>query len=165
MPNNYPPEFRRQMVELVRAERTPEELAKAFQPSAQSICTWVRQADLDDGRRQDGLSSAEKDELARLRRENKILREEKEILCKAEACKDVMPTPFLRNKADKNWSMADKRKYATCMRTFPVPDTSGDFKLDDDDANTPQFKKAEETCKQYQPQSIPSMTPTKAGGS
>lgn len=52
MPNNYPPEFRRQMVELVRAGRTPEELAKEFQPSAQSIRTWVRQADLDDGRRQ-----------------------------------------------------------------------------------------------------------------
>ncbi|SEU34151.1 transposase [Nonomuraea wenchangensis] len=66
MPNNYPPEFRRQMVELVRAGRTPEELAKEFQPSAQSIRTWVRQADLDDGRRQDGLTSAEKDELARL---------------------------------------------------------------------------------------------------
>ncbi|MCA2230488.1 transposase [Nonomuraea aurantiaca] len=68
-------EFRRQMVELVRAGRTPEELAKEFQPSAQSIRTWVRQADLDDGRRQDGLTSADKDELARLRRENKILRE------------------------------------------------------------------------------------------
>ncbi|MFG1685210.1 IS3 family transposase [Nonomuraea sp. NPDC049269] len=71
------------MVELVRAGRSPEELAKEFQPSAQSIRTWVRQADLDDGRRQDGLTSAEKDELARLRRENKILREEKEILRKA----------------------------------------------------------------------------------
>ncbi|MEV0165199.1 IS3 family transposase [Nonomuraea fuscirosea] len=71
------------MVELVRAGRTPEELAKEFQPSAQSIRTWVRQVDLDDGRRQDGLTSAEKDELARLRRENKVLREEKEILRKA----------------------------------------------------------------------------------
>ncbi|MFJ2028614.1 transposase [Streptosporangium sp. NPDC087985] len=83
MPNNCPPEFRRQMVELVRAGRSPEELAKEFEPSAQSIRTWVRQADLDDGRRQDGLTSAERDELARLRRENKILREEKEILRKA----------------------------------------------------------------------------------
>ncbi|MEV0974978.1 IS3 family transposase [Microtetraspora glauca] len=71
------------MVELVRAGRSPEDLAKEFEPSAQSIRTWVRQADLDDGRRQDGLTSAEKDELARLRRENKILREEKEILRKA----------------------------------------------------------------------------------
>lgn len=85
MPNNYPPEFRRQMVELVRAGRSPEELAKEFQPSAQSIRVWVRQADLDDGRRQDGLTSAERGEPARLRRENKILREEKEILRKAAA--------------------------------------------------------------------------------
>ncbi|MGJ6969744.1 transposase, partial [Streptosporangium sp. G11] len=83
MPNNYPPEFRRQMVELVRAGRSPEELAKKFLPSAQSIRLWVRQADLDDGRRADGLTSAEKDELARLRREVKLLREEKEILRKA----------------------------------------------------------------------------------
>ncbi|WP_344867124.1 IS3 family transposase [Planomonospora alba] len=67
------------MVELVRAGRSPEELAREFEPSAQSIRTWVRQADLDDGRRADGLTSAEKDELARLRREVKILREEKEI--------------------------------------------------------------------------------------
>ena len=83
MPNNYPPEFRRQMVELVRAGRSPEELAKEFEPSAQSIRLWVRQADLDDGHRADGLTSAEKDELARLRREVKLLREEKEILRKA----------------------------------------------------------------------------------
>ncbi len=60
-----PPEFRRQTVGLVRAGRTPEELAKEFQPSAQSIRTWVRHADLDDGRRQDGLTSAEKDERRR----------------------------------------------------------------------------------------------------
>lgn len=83
MPNNYPPEFRRQMVELVRAGRSPEELAKEFPPSTQSIRVWVRQADLDDGRRQEGPTSAEKDELVRLRREVKLLREEKEILRKA----------------------------------------------------------------------------------
>jgi transposase len=59
VPNNYPPEFRRQMVELVRAGRTPEELAKEFEPSAQSIRTRVRQADIDQGRR-DGLTSVEK---------------------------------------------------------------------------------------------------------
>jgi transposase len=85
VPNNYPPEFRRQMVELVRAGRSPEELAKEFPPSAQSIRVWVRQADLDDGRRQDGLTSEEKNELTRLRREVRILREEKEILRKAAA--------------------------------------------------------------------------------
>jgi transposase len=53
----YPLEFRRQMVALVRAGRTPEELAKEFEPTAQSIRTWVAQTDRDEGRRQDGLTS------------------------------------------------------------------------------------------------------------
>ncbi|MET8146705.1 IS3 family transposase [Sphaerisporangium sp. NPDC005288] len=76
----YPPEFRRQMVELVRAGRTPEELAKEFEPTAQSIRNWVVQAERDEGRREDGLTSVEKQELARLRREVRQLREEREIL-------------------------------------------------------------------------------------
>jgi len=81
----YPPEFRRQIVELVRAGRTPEELAREFEPSAQSIRNWVGQADRDEGRRADGLTTVERDELRRLRRENKQLREEREILAKAAA--------------------------------------------------------------------------------
>lgn len=81
----YPPEFRRQMVELVRAGRTPGELAREFEPSSQSIRNWVRQADLDEGRRQDGMTSSEREELRRLRRENRQLRTEREILAKATA--------------------------------------------------------------------------------
>ena len=81
----YPPEFRRQMVELVRAGRSPEELAKEFEPTAQAIRNWVAQSDRDEGRRDDGLSSAEREELRRLRRENKQLRIEREILAKAAA--------------------------------------------------------------------------------
>ena len=81
----YPPEFRQQMVELVRAGRTAEELGREFEPSAESIRNWVRQADLDEGRREDGLTSAEKTELRRLRRENRQLRLEREILAKAAA--------------------------------------------------------------------------------
>jgi transposase len=50
----YAPEFRRQMIELVRAGRTPEELAKEFEPSAQTIRNWVAQADRDAGRHEDG---------------------------------------------------------------------------------------------------------------
>ena len=81
----YPPEFRRQMVELVRAGRNPEELAKEFEPTAESIRNWVKQADRDEGRRDDGLTSAEREELRRLRRENRQLRLEREILAKAAA--------------------------------------------------------------------------------
>jgi transposase len=80
----YPPEFREEMVRLVRGGRGPEELAREFEPSGQSIRNWVRQADIDEGYRE-GLTSDEREELARLRRENRILREEKEILAKAAA--------------------------------------------------------------------------------
>ena len=80
----YPAEFRTQIVELVRAGRTPEELAKEFEPSVAVIRQWVAQASIDGGEK-DGLTTEERDELRRLRRENKILREEKEILKKAAA--------------------------------------------------------------------------------
>ena len=69
----HPPTFRRQMVELVRTGRTPEELAREFEPIAQAIRNWVAQADRDDGRRGDGLSSAEREEMRRLREERAIL--------------------------------------------------------------------------------------------
>jgi transposase len=82
---SYPPEFRQQMVELVRAGRSPESLAREFEPSAQAIRNWVHQADLDEGRRSDGLTTEERTELKRLRRENKQLRTEREILAKAAA--------------------------------------------------------------------------------
>ena len=81
----YPAEFRRQMVELVRAGRTPDELSREFEPSAEAIRQWVKQADRDDGRRADGLTIAERDELYRLRRENRRLRQERDILSKAAA--------------------------------------------------------------------------------
>jgi transposase len=73
------------MVELVHAGRTPEELSREFEPSAQAIWNWVRQAERDEGRREDGLTSAERDELGRLRRENRQLRRERDILAKAAA--------------------------------------------------------------------------------
>ena len=82
---SYPAEFRKQMVELVRSGRSPESLSKEFEPSAQAIRTWVKQADLDEGRRSDGLTTVERQELRRLRRENRALRMEREILKKAAA--------------------------------------------------------------------------------
>lgn len=81
----YPREFKEQMVALVRSGRTPESLASEFEPTAQAIRSWVRQADRDAGQRQDGLTSPERKELQRLRRENRNLRVEREILGKAAA--------------------------------------------------------------------------------
>ena len=81
----YPPEFKRRMVELTRAGRSPEELAKEFEPSANTIRKWATQADIDEGLRADGLTTAERNELRDLRRENKQLKLEREILGKAAA--------------------------------------------------------------------------------
>jgi len=98
MPRSHAPyaeEFRRRMVELVRSGRNPEELAREFEPSAQAIRNWVCQMDLDEGRRSDGLTSDEEEELGRLRRENRRLKLEQEILAKAAAWfareTDVLP--------------------------------------------------------------------------
>jgi transposase len=73
------------MVELVRSGRTPEELSREFEPTAQTIHNWVKQTDLDAGLRSDGLTTEERAELRQLRRENKRLRMEQEILKKAAA--------------------------------------------------------------------------------
>src|SRR5437899_8017118 len=81
----YPPEFKRRLVEMVRAGRQPEELAERLEPTAQSIRNWVAQADRDDGHRHDALTTEEREAVRRLRRENKALREEREILKKAAA--------------------------------------------------------------------------------
>lgn len=73
------------MVELVRAGRTPEELSREFEPTAQSIWNWVRQADRNTGQRMGGPTSIEREELTKLRRENARLRQERDILAKGEA--------------------------------------------------------------------------------
>ena len=81
----YTPEFRRQMIELVRSGRSPESLAKEFEPTAQAIRNWVAQAARDEGGRDDGPTTAERDEINRLRRENRQLKLERDILSKAAA--------------------------------------------------------------------------------
>lgn len=95
----YPPEFKRRLIELVRAGRTPESLAKDFEPTAPCIRNWVKQADLDAGTRSDGLTTQEREELARLRREVKELREEKDILGKfaAWSARNMSSTPPKRS--------------------------------------------------------------------
>jgi transposase len=82
----YPPEFRRQMVELVRSGKSHRGAAQEFEPIAQSIRNWVAQADRDEGRRSDGLTTAE--------REVRQLREEREIQQKAVVRAVVWVTPI-----------------------------------------------------------------------
>ena len=81
----YADAFRQQMIDLVHAGRTPEDLAKEFEPTAQTIYNWVAQADRDAGKRHDGLSTAERQELTRLRRELRQVKMERDILAKAAA--------------------------------------------------------------------------------
>jgi transposase len=81
----YPAEYRRRIVELARSGRRIEALAREVGVTANSIRNWRKQADRDAGRRSDGLTTDEREELNRLRRECRVLREEKEILKKAAA--------------------------------------------------------------------------------
>lgn len=83
--NPYPAEFRDQIIALARAGRSVESLAREFEPCVATIHGWVKQAEIDGGTRDDGLTSAERDELRRLRKENRQLRTERDILSKAAA--------------------------------------------------------------------------------
>ena len=79
----YPAAFREQIVELVRAGKSPSALSREFGPSAQSIANWVAQAARDEGKPlpgKEGLSGAEREELVRLRRENRQIKLERDIL-------------------------------------------------------------------------------------
>lgn len=85
-PPPYAPEYRAEAVQIVReGGRTAEELARDLGCSAQAIRNWVKQADLDAGRRRDGLTTSEREELRRLRAENRVLRMERDLLKKAAA--------------------------------------------------------------------------------
>ena len=81
----YSAELQAELIRLARSGRSIKELARQYEPSEQTIRNWIKQAELDDGSRSDGLTSDERQELARLRRENARLKEEREILSKAAA--------------------------------------------------------------------------------
>jgi transposase len=79
----YPPEFRAEAIRLARASGKPNtQLAQELGMTTETLRTWLKQADRDGGKRQDGLTTEEREELRRLRREIRILREEREILVK-----------------------------------------------------------------------------------
>jgi transposase-like protein len=85
MPKAHPPEFRRRAIELARAGGKPQsELARDLGISASCLRNWVTQADKDEGVKE-GLTSTERRELAELRRKNRQLELENEILRKAAA--------------------------------------------------------------------------------
>jgi transposase len=79
----YPPEFRRQAVELVLAGRTVKDVAESLGCSDQSLHNWVKQHQLDRRERDDGLTTVEREELRALRRRVKRLEQEREILKRA----------------------------------------------------------------------------------
>jgi transposase len=83
----YPPEFRAEAIRLARTSGKPHaEIARELGMTDETLRLWLKQAALDEGKRSDGLTSDEQEELRRLRRENRIVREECEILKQAAAC-------------------------------------------------------------------------------
>jgi len=83
--NPYPTEFRDQIIALARSGRSVESLAREFEPCAATIHGWIKQVEINDGDRNDGVTSEERNELRRLRQEVKQLRQERDILSKAAA--------------------------------------------------------------------------------
>ena len=84
-PRSYPPDFRQKVVDLARTGRRLDDLANEFGLARQTVRNWIKQAELDTGVRGDGLTSEERAELSRLRKENKRLALENDILSKAAA--------------------------------------------------------------------------------
>lgn len=86
MPRPHPPEFRQRAVELARLREKPvAQIAEDLGISDSCLRGWMKQADLDEGRRADGLSTAEREELVKLRREVRVAKLENEILKRAAA--------------------------------------------------------------------------------
>ncbi len=93
MPKKFPPEFKRDVVAVARRRTVPlDEVAADFDVAESTLRRWMRQADIDDGRK-DGLTSAEQSEIVQLRRDKRRLEQENEILRRAAAyfAKDALP--------------------------------------------------------------------------
>lgn len=113
----YPAQFRQQMVELVRAGRTPAELSREFNVTAQSITNWGGQAAIDSGKPlpgKEGLTCVEREELVRLRRQLGQIQQERGILAKATAwfaCRsDATSVKF----SDSRWQTRPTSPRAPC---------------------------------------------------
>ena len=95
MPRPHPPEFRRRAIELARLKEKPvSQIAADLGISDSCLRSWMRQADLDEGRRADGLTTAEREELVQLRKDLRVARLENEILKRAAAyfaAENVLP--------------------------------------------------------------------------
>lgn len=91
----YSAEFRKQLIDLARSGRSVASLAREFEPCAQTIHNWIRQAEIDEAKQPDGATTEEKDELRRLRKEIRRLKQERDILAKATAwfAKETNETP------------------------------------------------------------------------
>ncbi|MFI0479400.1 transposase [Actinomadura sp. 9N215] len=85
MPRSYPPEFRRKVLDLVKSGQPVRQIAADLGIHREALRTWVRQAEADTGKRPEQLTSAERDELKRLRKENSELKRANEILKAASA--------------------------------------------------------------------------------
>jgi len=92
----YPPEFRAEAIRLLRSSgKSMAQVGRELEVTTETLRQWLKQADIDDGLRHDGLTTEETEEVRRLRREVKTLREEREILVKAAAffAKETGQTP------------------------------------------------------------------------
>jgi len=114
----YPQKFRIRIVDLARNGRKPSELAEEFEPTEQTIRNWIKQADRDEGKSAEGLSTDERDELRKLRKKLRPMKQERDILAKATASGDV-PSPFAREAGDGPPTSSSSGDVSSLRRTRP----------------------------------------------
>jgi transposase len=95
----YPREFRREAVQMLRAGRKPRELSERLGVSQQTLRNWRRQDQVDRRERDDGLTSEERDDLRRLRRENTRLKQERDLHKRAAAFFGCRPGSRVKGRA------------------------------------------------------------------